>query len=209
MLVQFSSVASNSFWPHWLQHARPPCPSPNPRACSNPCPSSQWCHPTISSPLVPSSCLQSFPASGSFLRSQFFASVGQSIGVLASASVLSMNIQDWFPLGFDPLGLISLQSKGLSRIFSNTTVQKHQFFSLTSAGAQYKLAPLLRTSRRQQRKNLQEYLQGEYLCMYFITFSGCHSTLIWRFILSTQSSTYDKILRIQLKPFLWGFPWLD
>ena len=185
MLVQFSSVASNSLWPHWLQHARPPCPSPNPGACSNPCPSSHWCHPTLSSPLVPSSCFQSFPASGSFLRSQFFASVGQSIGVLASASVLSMNIQDWFPLGFDPLGLISLQSKGLSRIFSNTTVQKHQFFSLTNAGAQDKLAPLLRTSRRQQRKNLQEYMQGEYLCMYFITFSGCHSTLIWRFILST------------------------
>ena len=126
--VQFSPVTSNSLWPHGLQHARPPCPSPNPGACSNLCPSSQWCHPTISSSVVPFSCLQSFPASGSFPRSQFFASDGESIGVSASASVLSglMNIQDWFPLGFDPLGLISLQSKGLSRVFSNTTVQKHQ-----------------------------------------------------------------------------------
>ena len=125
----FSSVTvmSNSLWPHGLQHARLPCPSPTPRACSNSCPSSQWCHPTISSSVVPfSSCLQSFPVSGSFPRSQFFALGGQSIGVSASASVLPMNIQDWFHLGLT--GLISLQSKGLSRLFSNTTVQKHQFF---------------------------------------------------------------------------------
>ena len=112
--------------PHGLQHARPPCPSPIPGACSNSCPSSWWCHPTILSSVIPfSSCPQSFPASGSFPMNQFFASDGQSIGVSASASVLPMNIQDWFPLGWT--GWISLQSKGLSRVFSNTTVQKHQF----------------------------------------------------------------------------------
>ena len=126
--VQFSrSVMSDSLWPHELQHARPPCPSPTPRVHPNPCPLSQWCHPTISSPAIPlSSCLQSFPASRSFPMSQFFASVGQRTGASASASVLSMNIQGWFPLGWT--GLISLQSKGLWRVFSNTTVQKHQFF---------------------------------------------------------------------------------
>ena len=126
--VQFScSVMSNSLWPHGQQHARPPCPSPTPRVHSNSCPLSRWCHPTISSSVIPfSSCLQSFPASESFQMSQLFASRGQSIGVSASTSVLSMNIQDWFPLGWT--GWISLQSKGLSRVFSNTTVQKHQFF---------------------------------------------------------------------------------
>ena len=99
--VQFrSSVVSDSLWPHGLQHARFPCPTPTPRACSNSCPSSWWCHPTISSSVVPfSSCLQSFPPSGSFLRSQFFRSGGQSFGVSTSASVLPINIQDWFPLG--------------------------------------------------------------------------------------------------------------
>ena len=117
--VQFShSVVSNSLRPHGLQHARLPCPSPTPGACSISCPSSRWCHPTISSSVITfSSCLQSFPASRCFLRSQFFASDGQSIG--ASASVLPVNIQDWFPLGLT--GLISLQSKGLSRNFSNVT----------------------------------------------------------------------------------------
>ena len=126
--VQFSpSVISNSLRPHGLQHARLPCPSPTPRAYSNSCPLSWWCHPAISSSVVPfSSHFQSFPASGSFPMSQFFSSGGQSIGVSASASVLPMNIQDWFPLGLT--GWISLQSKGLSRFFSNTTVQKHQFF---------------------------------------------------------------------------------
>ena len=111
--VQFShSVLSSSLWPHGLQHARPPCPAPTPGVYSNSCPLSRWCHLTISSSVVPfSSHLQSFPASGSFLRSQFFASGSQSIGVSASASVLPMNIQDWFPLGLT--GLISLQSKGL------------------------------------------------------------------------------------------------
>ena len=127
--VQFSrSAMSDSLRPHGLQHARPPCPSPTPRDYSDSCPSSQWCHPTISSSVIPfSSHLQSFPALGSFPVSHFFTSGGQSIGVSASASALSMNIQDWFPLGWT--GWISLQSKGLSRVFSNTTVQKHQFFS--------------------------------------------------------------------------------
>ena len=121
------SVISNSLWPHGLQHARPPCPSPTPGACSNSCPSSWWSHPAISSSVLPfSSCRQSFPASGSFPMSQFFTSGDQRIGVSALASVLPVNIQDWFPLGLS--GLISLQSKGLSRVFSNTTVQKHQFF---------------------------------------------------------------------------------
>ena len=126
--VQFSpSVMSDTLQPHGLQHTRPPCPSPIPRVYSNSCPLSWWWHPTISSFVVPySSCLQSFPASGSFQMSQFFASGGQSFGVSASASVLSENIQDWFPLGWT--GWISLLSKGLSRVFSNTIIQKHQFF---------------------------------------------------------------------------------
>ena len=126
--VQFScSVMSDSLWPHGLQHTRPPCPSPTPGVYWNSYPLSQWCHPTISSSVVPfSSCLQSFPASGSFQMSQFFTSCGQSIGVSASASVLPMNTQDWSPLGWT--GWISLQSKGLSRVFSNTTIQKHQLF---------------------------------------------------------------------------------
>ena len=112
---------------HGLQHARLPCPSPSPRACSNSYPLSWWCHPTISSSVVPfSSCLQSFPASGSFLMSQLFTSGDQSIGTSASASILPLNIQDWFPSGLT--GWISLQSKGLSRVFSNTTVQTHQVF---------------------------------------------------------------------------------
>ena len=126
--VQFShSVMSDSWQPHESQHARPPCPSPMPGVCSNSCPLSWWCHPTISSSVVPfSSSLQSFPASGSFQMSQLFTSDGQNIRVSASTSALPMNIQDWFPLGLT--GLISLQSKGLSRVFSNSTVQKHEFF---------------------------------------------------------------------------------
>ena len=124
--VQFShSVMSNSLWPHGLQHTRLPCPSPTPGVYSNWCPLSQWCHPAISSSVIPL-CLQSFPASGSFPISHFFASGGQNIGVSASASVLPMNIQDWFPLGWT--GWSSLLSKWLWRVFSNTTVQKHQFF---------------------------------------------------------------------------------
>ena len=128
-LLLFSHwVASDFLRPHELQHTRLPCPSLSPRVCSNSCPLSQWCHPTISSPVIPfSSCLQSFPASGSFKMSQFFASGGPSIGVSASASVLPMNIQGWFCLGLT--GWISLQTKGLSRVFSKTTVQKHQLFA--------------------------------------------------------------------------------
>ena len=127
--VHFShSIVSDSLQPHEPQHARPPCPSQTPGVHPNPCPLSQWCHPTISSSVIPySSCPQSFPESGSFQMSQFFASGCQSIGVSASTSVLAMNIQDWSPLGWT--GWIPLQSKRLSRVFSNTTVQKHQFFS--------------------------------------------------------------------------------
>ena len=126
-LLQFScSVMSDSLQPHGLQHVRLPCPSPTPGAYSNSCPQSWWCHPTISSCVVPFSCLPSFSASGSFQMNQFFASGGQIISISASTSVLPMNIQDWLPLGLT--GWISLQSKGLSRVFSNITVQKHQFF---------------------------------------------------------------------------------
>ena len=123
--VQFiHSVVCDSLRPHGLQHARLPCPSPTPRACSNLCPLSRWCHPTISSSVVPFSCCpQSFPASGSFPMSQLFASGGPRTGASASASVLPMNIQCWFPLGL--AGLISLQSKRLSRVFSKITVQNH------------------------------------------------------------------------------------
>ena len=134
--VQFShSVMSASLQSHGLQHARPPCPSPTPGVYSNSCPLTQWCHPTISPSVIPfSSCPQSFPASGSFQMSQLSASQGQIFGVSASTSVPPMNTQDWSPVGWT--GWISLQSKGLSRILSNTTVQKHQFF-----GVQLSLQP--------------------------------------------------------------------
>ena len=128
-LVQFShSFMSNFLHPHEPQHTKPPCPSPTPGVYPNSCPLSRWCHLTISSSVVPfsSSSLQSFPTSGSFQMSQLFAPGGQNIGVSASTSVLQVNTQDWSPLGWT--GWISLQSKGLSRLFSNTTVQKHQFF---------------------------------------------------------------------------------
>ena len=127
VFVQFSqfirSVTSVSLWPHGLQQARLPCPSLSPRVCSNSCALSQWCHPTISSSVVPFSCLQSFPASGAFPVSYLFISGGQSIG--ASASVLPMNSQAWVSLGVTDL--IFVLSKGLSRVFSSTTVWKHQF----------------------------------------------------------------------------------
>ena len=129
-ISQFSSVAQScpTLQPHGLQHARPSYPSPTSGVDSNSCPLSRWCHATISSSVIPfSSCLQSFPASGSFQMSQLFESGGQSVGVSASTSVLPMNTQDWSPLGWT--GWISLQSKGLSRVFSNTTVQNHQYFS--------------------------------------------------------------------------------
>ena len=133
--VQFSSIQSLScvwlFASPWTAAHQASLPSPTPRACSNSCPLSWWCHPTISSSLVPFSCLQSFPASGSFQMSQFLTWGGQSIRLSASASVLPMNVQDWFPLGWT--GWISLLSRGLSRVFSNTTVQKHQFFRKHSA----------------------------------------------------------------------------
>ena len=126
--VQFHhSVVANSLRPHGLQHARLLCPSPTPGVYSNSCPLSQWCHPTISSSVIPiSSHIKSFPVSGSLQISQFCESGGQSTGVSASASVLPMNIRDWLPLGWT--SWISLQSKGLSKVFPNTTVQKHQFF---------------------------------------------------------------------------------
>ena len=126
--VQFTrSVVSDSLWPHGLQHARPPCPSPTPKVYPNSCPLSRWCHQTISSSVIPfSSCPQSFPASESFPMSQLFAWGGQITGVSASTSVPPMNTQDWSPLWW--IGWISLQSKGLSRVFSNTTVQKHRSF---------------------------------------------------------------------------------
>ena len=128
-LVQFScSVVSDSLQPHGLQHARPPCPSPTPGVYPNSSPLRRWCHPTISPSIIPfSSCLQSFPASGSFPMSQLFTSGGQSIGVSASTSVLPVKTQDWSPLVWTCW--TSLQSKGLSRVFSNTTVRKHQYFS--------------------------------------------------------------------------------
>ena len=139
------SVMSDSLWPHGLQHARLPCPSPAPRTCSNSCPSSQQSHLTTSSCVVPIFCLQNFPASGSFAMSQLFASGGRSIRASASASVLPMNIQEWFPLGWT--GLISLHSKGLSRVFSNTTVQKHWIKTLQhSAFFTVQLSHLLMTS---------------------------------------------------------------
>ena len=126
-LIQFShSVMSDSLQPHEPQHTRPTCPSPTPSVHPNPCPLSWWCHPTILSSVISFSHLQSVPASGSFQMSQFFTSGGTNIGVSASTSMLPMNIQDWSPLGWT--GWISLQSKGLSRVFSNTTLKKHQFF---------------------------------------------------------------------------------
>ena len=144
---QFShSVESNSLQPHGLQHAGPPCPSPTPRVYSNSCPLSWWCHPAISSSVVPfSSHLESFLASGSFQMNQFFTTGGQSIGVSASAWVLAVNIQDWSPLEWT--GWISLQSKGLSRVFSNTTVQ-----SISSSVLSFLYSPTL-TSVHDHRKN--------------------------------------------------------
>ena len=130
LLLFGHSVTSDSLWPHALQHARHPCPSPSPRAYSNSCPLRQWCHPNILPSVIPfSSCFQSFSASGSFLRSQLFASGGQTTGASASASVLPMNSQDWFSL--ELTGWILLQSKAWSRVFSNTTVQKHQLLVLS------------------------------------------------------------------------------
>ena len=146
IIIQFSlSVMSDFLQPHELQHTRLPCPSSTPGAYSNSCPLSQWCHPTISSSVVPFvSCLQSFPASGSFQMSLCLTSGGQSIGVSAAVPILPKNIQDWFPLGWT--GWISLESKGLSRVFSNTTVQKQQFFS-TQLSLQSNSHPYMTTGK--------------------------------------------------------------
>ena len=174
---------SHSLQPHELQHARPPCPSPTPGACSNSWPSSWWCHPTIASSVIPfSSCLQSFPGPGSFPMSQIFISGGQSIGASPSASVLPMNIQDWFPLGLT--SLISLQSKGLSRVFSNTTVQKHQFFS-----TQLSLLEIHKNAKWDAIVNslfFSEYKENVYqlkrLIYYQNTYVGLAKKFIWVFL---------------------------
>ena len=179
---QFScSVMSDSLWPHGLYHARLPCPSPTPWACSNSCPSSWWYHPTISSPVVPFSSCLFFPASGSFLMRGLFAAGGQSIRASASASVLPMNIQNWFPLVLTDL--ISLQSKGFSRVFSNTTVQKHQFFSVKfSLWSNSHIHTLLYSTGNYSQWELWQYLivsyngkwfQNQYMCMYIIESSCC------------------------------------
>ena len=160
----------NSLWLHGLQHTRFPCPSPSPRVCSNSCPASRWCHPTISSSVIPfSSCLQSFPESGSFPMSQPFTSDGQNSGASISASVLPMNIQDWFPLGWT--GWISLLSKGLSRVFSNTTVQKHQFF-----GAQLFFYTPALTSIHYYWKN--------------------HGLIRWTFVIKVMSLLFNMLSRL-------------
>ena len=162
-----SSVQSLShvrlFGPHGLQHIRPPCPSSTPRVCSKSCPLSRWCHPTISSSVTRFSCPQSFPASGFFPVSRLFASGGQSIGASASASVLPMSIQGWSPLGLT--GLISLQSKRLSRVFSNTTVQMHQFFGaqlLKSLMRWMKLEPIIQSEVSQKEKHQYSILMHIY-----------------------------------------------
>ena len=160
-LLLFShSVRTNSLQAQGLQHARLPCVSPSPGACSNSCPLSQWCHPAISSSVIPfTSCLLSFPASGSFPMNWLFASSGHSIRASISASVLPMNIQDWFPL--ELTGLISLPSKGLSRVFSNTTVQKHQLF-----GAQPSLWSNFHTDTwllEEKKKNIVFFFIGTFV----------------------------------------------
>ena len=167
-ISQFShSVMSDSLWPHGLQHSRLPCPSPTRRAYSNSCPSHQWCHPAISCSVVPfSSCLQSFPASGSFPVIWLFASGGYSIGASASASVLPVSIQGWFPLGLT--GLISLQSKGLLVIFNSTAIWKHQFF-----GAQPSLWSISHICTWLLEKPLL-WLYGPLLAKWCFCFSICY-----------------------------------
>ena len=158
---------SDSLWPHEWQHARPPCPSPTPGVCPNPCPLSQWCHPTISSSVVPFfSCPRSFQASGSFQMRQLFTSGGQSIRVSALASVLPMNTQDWSHLGWT--GWISLQSKGLSRVFSSTMVQNHQFFGAqlsSQSNSHIHTWPL---------EKPQPWLDGPLLTKWCLCFSICY-----------------------------------
>ena len=169
MLLFSRSIVPDSLCPHGLQHAR--LPRLSPRVCSNSCPLSQWCHPNISSSVTPfSSCLQSFPASGSFPVSQLFASGGQSIGASASASVLPMNIQDWFPLGWT--GWISLQSKGLSRVF-NTTVQKHQFFRVQPS--LWSNSHVCTWLMEKQWLWLYEPLSAKWCLFFIICCLACHS----------------------------------
>ena len=189
--VQLShSVVSDSLRPHGLEHARLPGPSPAPRACSNSCPSSWWCHPTISSSVVPfSSHLQSFLASGSFPMRQLVAWGGQSIGVSALASVFPMNTQDWSPLEWT--GWISLQSKGLSRVFSNSTVQKHQFFGAHLITHQ----PLLITQQ------LTAQLQTQILVSFYFLVKFCTSQMSFNFWLPNLFSAKNKYLKI----FLWKY----
>ena len=154
---------SDSLWPHGLQYARPPCPSPTPEVYSNSCPLSGWCHPTISSSVVPfASCLQSLPASGSFPMSQFFASLGQSIGASASASVLPMNIHDWFPLGLT--GLISLLPKGLSRVFSSSSLKSSVL--QCSAFFMVQLSHLYMSTRKTIALTLQTFVDKWCLCFW-------------------------------------------
>ena len=185
--TQFSrSVMSDSLWTRGLQHARIPCPSSIPRACSNSCPLRQWWRPTVSSSVVPfSACLQSFPASGSFPMSQFITSGGQNIGVSASASVLSMTIQHWFPLGWT--GWIFLQSKGLSRIFSSTTVQKHQFFGALLSPSHWpcvsaSLSILPSRSHRQKRGCVTRWLKASVLIYTKLSYSTRLNASIATFI---------------------------
>ena len=187
---------SDSLWPHEPQHARPPCSSPASIVHPNTCLLSQWCHPTTSSSIIPfSSCPQSFPASGSCLRSQFFASGGQSIGVSASTSVLPMNIQDWFPLGWTCW--ISLQSKGLSRVFSNTTVQKHQFF-----GAQLSLWSSSHTHTGKTIALTRWAFVGKVISLLFKMMSRLVIAFLPRskcFLISWLQSLSEMIL----EPFIW------
>ena len=173
-----SSVMSDYLWPHGLQHARPPCPSATPGACSNSCPSIRWCHPTISFSVIPfSSCLQSFPASGSFLMSWLFASGGQCIG--ASASVFPMNIQGWYPLGFT--GLICLQSKRLSRVFSNTTVQLNQKITNASCPLKYGL--------------FFPYMEG-------------NMVILWRWLPSMSIGHERKNIQMNILILFFNWPWV-
>ena len=177
---------------HGLQHARPPCPSPTPGVYLNSCPLSWWCHPTISSSVVPfSSCLQSFPASGSFQMSQLLELGGQSIGVSASTTVLPMNNEDWSPLGWT--GWISLQSKGLSRVFSNTTVQKHQFFMVLSFLYSPTLHPYMTT--------------GKTIALTRSTFVGKVISLLFN-MLSRKLNSYDHSMKAGANPSLKREVWI-
>ena len=204
---------SDSLQPHGLQHARLPCPSLTPRACSNSCPSSQWCHPTILFSVVPfSSCLQSAPASETFLMSQFFAFGGQSIEVLAFSSVLPMNIQNWFPLGLT--GLISLQSKGLS-IISRTTVQKHQYFDTQpSLWSSSHIRPYLTTGKtialiRWNFVGKVTSLLFNMLCRFVISFLAKSKHLFISWLQSPSASDFGSQRNKVIHSFPIYLPWND